>query len=237
MHGAVPMTTTTPQKQHSSNRNEIQSKHHNTTKDDNMAKRRMRKPVVDSLILSTSSGYSTASEEAEPQHIEIAPTILTATAASLTHPSASASPSTDNKITAVSAAPQKSSKRKTRAPTAPIAPSQKRLKVESITNYNCNTATSTSTAAAPSSSSSSMHSIDGRTVLSSKPPLPPKATNSNHGSGDTRSNQLKTKRHSENQKQTALLNKLSSYADQCRLEIADLKLALANEKAAVRSLR
>lgn len=187
--------------------------------DDKMATRKTRKPVIDCLVLSTSSGYSTASDEAEPsastRSSTIAPTTHPTT--TLTHPV------------------QKSSKRKTRAPTAPIAPSQKRIKVESITNYNCN-ATST-TIVTSAAATDAMHNI-GEAVLSSKPPLPPKATNNN--GGDTRSNlskHPKTKCHSDNQKQAMLLNKLSAYADQCRLEIADLKLALANEKAAVRSLR
>lgn len=229
---AASTTTTSSQKQQSAaTRNEIQSKQHITF--DKMAKRRMQKPVVDTLVLSTSSGYSTASEEAEPQS-DVTQTIPTPIELALTHRHTSPA----EKISSVSA-PQKSSKRKTRAPTAPIAPSQKRLKVESITNYNCNSTT------AAQSSSSMHHSIDG-TVLSSKPPLPSKATSTSHSysSGDTRSNHQSadvrktTKRHSDNnQKQAALLNKLSAYADQCRLEIADLKLALANEKAAVRSLR
>lgn len=216
-------------KQQSSSQNENQNQQ--PPGDDIMAKRRMRRPaVIDCLVLSTSSGYSTASEEAEPSSAVLAPS------------------STDN--IAVPPPPQtadavhKSSKRKTRAPTAPITPSQKRIKVESITNYNC-TATSTPTsseasAPPPISSSSSMHSSVDGSVLCTKPPLPPKATTAHNGNGDTRSTAtkaLKTKCYSDNRKQAALLNKLSAYADQCRLEIADLKLALANEKAAVRSLR
>lgn len=121
----------------------------------------------------------------------------------------------------------KSAKRKTRAPATPNSPQLKRIRVDAV---EC--------ASAPSA------------VVSAKPPLPPQARSTAHkrnaaaaasvavGTSTTTGGIKSATGHKRAQgEQHTVVNKLNAYADQCRAEIGELKVALANEKAAVRTLR
>lgn len=124
--------------------------------------------------------------------------------------------------------PAKSTKRKTRAPTTPNSPQLKRIRVDAV---EC--------APAPGPRRSNA-------VVSAKPPLPPQARSTAHkrtnasaaSTAPTAGSRPSTGANKRAQgEQHSVVNKLTAYADQCRAEIGELKVALANEKAAVRTMR
>lgn len=169
------------------------------------------------LTASTSSGYSTSDETA---------TTTTAVAA------------------ASQPTPTKSTKRKTRASTTSSSPLlNKRIRVDGSPTEqpppsSTTVATATVTSDADAGGGANSHPSRGApprpNVVCTKPPLPPAkggATSRGGVGGQSRGS------NKQQVNGAAVMNKLKAYADQCRTEIGELKVALANEKAAVRTLR
>lgn len=126
--------------------------------------------------------------------------------------SSSSGYSTADEVATTARPPPKTAKRKTRTPPAP-GTQLKRIRVEAA-------------AEAPAVRT---------TVVSAKPPLPPLARSQKRNAAAVAGKPSGATKHGG--EQTGVVNKLTAYADQCRAEIGELKVALANEKAAVRALR
>lgn len=173
-------------------------------------------PVLPNMLtVSTSSGYSTSDEQ-----VQIPPP----------RPPLPKSTTT---------------KRKTRSlPASGYSTAQhKRLKVDAVfaaVAVEQTTAVVCSDGGGGSSSISNPQRAQQTTtnVVSSKPPLPPTKQQQSKTATKRKAVTAAPSIHGKlRNDEPTMLNKLNAYADQCRAEIGELKVALANEKAAVRALR